>query len=445
MPDPARSARVRGKPGSAARVLYAALAAVLLAGLGCWWWATREGPSGSSGGFGPLLGRSVVTVAPGVHLLGLTHPNAAYAVETSEGLVLVDTCKEADAGPVIRQVRSLGLYIRRLRLILLTHAHGDHSLGAESLRRSTGAKVHAGRGDCAVLRAGGPREAFFSVFDMPGEAHPTEVDVELEGGEVIELGEARFRVVAAPGHTPGSVCYLLERGGLRILFTGDVLMSLTDATLRSGPGIYTAYLSPRYRGSAGDSMATLRKLLEMPVPDLVLPGHPAADPLPEDPRVPPWLWKSLLTKAVASMETLTARHEQDGADFLDGTAKQLLPGLHYFGDYGGCAVYVLVTPSNRWFLFDAPGGPGLPAFLAGRCRAAGLGPAKPAAVLLTSDGPEATAGLGSLVEATQCTVVAPRAALDGLRVLCPPGARRPCTASPPRGSRAPRSPPVRPR
>src|SRR5688572_12289617 len=128
----------------------------------------------------PHLGRDAITLVPGLHLLGRTHPNAAYAVETSEGIVLVDTCKEADAAPILEQMRVLRLDPARLKAILLTHAHGDHSLGARKLREMTGARVHAGRGDADVLRCGGPREAFFSVFAMQQETHATEIDVLLD-------------------------------------------------------------------------------------------------------------------------------------------------------------------------------------------------------------------------------------------------------------------------
>ena len=45
----------------------------------------------------PLLGRRAVTIVPGLHLLGGLEPSAAYAVETGNGMVLVDSGLDADA------------------------------------------------------------------------------------------------------------------------------------------------------------------------------------------------------------------------------------------------------------------------------------------------------------------------------------------------------------
>src|SRR5262249_9795301 len=159
---------------------------------------------------------------------------------------------------------------------LLTHAHGDHSQGAMHFRTKFGAHIYAGQGDCGVLRAGGPREALFANFPAPDTAiHATEVDGELTDGQVVEVGEARFTAIATPGHTPGSVCYLLERDGRRMLFTGDVVASLGDKVrpeeslgARGPLGTYTVYLPPSYRGNAPDYLASLRKLKDMPVPDM---------------------------------------------------------------------------------------------------------------------------------------------------------------------------------
>src|SRR5262245_21940632 len=69
-----------------------------------------------------------VALAPGVYLLGSSAPGAAYAVETSAGLVLIDTGLEANAQTVSDQLAALGLPARDIRAILLTTVHADHSL-----------------------------------------------------------------------------------------------------------------------------------------------------------------------------------------------------------------------------------------------------------------------------------------------------------------------------
>jgi glyoxylase-like metal-dependent hydrolase (beta-lactamase superfamily II) len=375
----------------------------------------------------PLLSPCPVTLAPGLHMLGGLDPAAAYVVESSDGLILIDTGLDKDAGALRGEMASLGLDWRNVRAIFLTHVHGDHSGGAEYLRAATGAKVYAGQGDAAILRAGEPREAFFSTFAIPPEikSGPTTVDVELADEQEVRVGDVIFRALATPGHTPGSICYLMEYGGRRVLFAGDVIMRLANgggsSDKRDRPlGTYAAYLAPRYRGDAAAFLATLRRLRTLPAPDLVLPGHPRSDLQPMSPVMTPQRWQALLDAGIAELERLQTRYASDGATFLDGTPKQLLPDLYYLGDIKGAAVYGLFT-SSKFFLVDAPGGAGLGEFLAARLRQFGREPTAPAAVLLTSGNPEETAGLAGLVEASHCQVVADPAAWQAVKGSCPAG------------------------
>jgi glyoxylase-like metal-dependent hydrolase (beta-lactamase superfamily II) len=377
--------------------------------------ATGEGPGVA------LLGAWTREVAPGVHLLGRTFPNASYVIETSDGLVLVDTCPEAGADPIFDQLDEIGLDVTRLRKILLTHAHADHCLGAARLAELSGAQICAGRGDAAVLRAGGPHEALCSVFAMPHDTHPTPVDVELSDGDRVRVGDTEIRAIATPGHTPGSVCYLLERSGLRVLFTGDVVMSLSDPTPLNGAGIYTAYLAPSYRGDAASYRASLRKLLAMEPPDVVLPGHPRLDFVPANAHMTRAAWETLLTRAIERLDLLLERRAEDGADFLDGHPKELLPGLRYLGDFEDGASYLLTIPRGPALLFGALDDPDAARTFDERCAAAGLGKVRPAAVMLSSCSPCAVAGLREFVETTGCAVVAPEDGLAALREICPPG------------------------
>jgi glyoxylase-like metal-dependent hydrolase (beta-lactamase superfamily II) len=405
---------------------------IVAAALAAWLWGlpafrpresptTRE-PSSDLTPVAPVLLPATVAVAPDVYLLGKLSPAVAYVVDTGDGLVLIDSGLEASASAVLEQFATLRLDPRRLKVILLTHVHADHSLGAQRLRGLTGARIYAGRGDCAPLREGGPREAFLSVYHMPSVTpHPTTVDVELTGSETLNFGETHITVIATPGHTPGSVCYLLERPGLRALFTGDVVEHL-KAVNGTALGTYSAHLPPLYRGDAGDYLASLRRLRALPLPDLILPGHPGEDPAPENPRLSAARWQGLLDQGIEEMESLLGRYAADGANFLDGTPKELVPGLHYLGDCGGSAVYCLDAPTGL-FLFDVPGGDVLVDFLAKRFKERGWEGRRTTAVLLTSAGKEATAGLAALVRDSGCQVVGPEAGLEEVRRLCPAGTR----------------------
>lgn len=365
-----------------------------------------------------LLSRQPITLAPRIHMLGRLFPSVAYVVETSDGLVLVDSGLEPDAQSMREQLGELGLDISRLRAILLTHAHGDHTLGARYLRELTGAKVYAGQGDSEVLRAGGPREAFFSTFAMDRySVHATPVDVELTGGEVLEWGDTQIKAVATPGHTPGSTCYLLQRGDLRVLFTGDTVSSLVI-----GIGTYSAHLAPRYRSNARDYMQSLQRLRAMSVPDLVLPGHPAAGGTPHSPRLTQSQWEDVLDRGIADLDLALDRYTRDGADFLDGLPKELLPGLWYLGDYADRAVYVLVAPEGH-LLFDSPGDNGFAAFFRESMKKTGIESGALKAVVLTSCAPDALGGLRALVEETGCEIVVPDVGRDAVAAVCPQGTK----------------------
>lgn len=364
----------------------------------------------------PLLDGSTITIVPGIHLVGNLGPAAAYAVETSDGLILIDAGLDSDARRLKSELTKLGLDWMKLRAILLTHVHFDHCGGAEHLREATGATVYAGEADVPILKAGGPREAVYSNFHMPDQTpHSTTVDVSLEGHETLSFGNVRIRVLGTPGHTPGSTCFLVERSGLRVLFAGDVIHRLDEQPL----GTYSTYLPPRYRGDARSYLASLRILRALHVPDIVLPGHPNSSSVPQSPRLKPQYWASILDDGIDEMQRLVHRYEADGANFLDGQPKRLLPDLYYFGDFQGTALYGFFASSN-FFVVNAPGGTGLSDFLKTSLHELGRPPAEPTAVLLTACGERETAGLRELVEQSGAQVVAAHAGVANVKQLCPP-------------------------
>jgi metallo-beta-lactamase class B len=374
----------------------------------------------------PLLETIPLTIVPGIHMLGAMSPATVYVVETSEGLVLIDSGLDAEAGFLKQQMADLKLDWKRVHAILLTHAHADHVGGARHLREQTGAKIYAGWADAQILKAGGPREALFCTYEMPkATVRPMPVDVELKGDEVVALGDSRFRALATPGHTPGGICFLMERDGLRVLFSGDVIHALigdknaTDKVTRPF-GTYSAYLAPRYRGNAREFLTSLQQLRSLPVPDLVLPGHPRLDPVPPNPALSQERWEELLDSGIREMQQLLARYERDGALFLDGTAKRLLPDLYYLGDFAGAAVYGFFR-GGKFFVVGQPRGPGLAEFLHGALKQLGVKPGAPTAVLLTSCDAAEIVGLKDLVAQCHPQVVVSSEARQQVVAACPAG------------------------
>ena len=149
----------------------------------------------------PVIDGTTTTVVSGIHLIGGLGPAACYAVETKEGLVLIDSGLEQDAAKLKVELTAIGLDWKRTRAVFLTHVHGDHCGGAERLRVETGARIYAGHRDAPAIMEGSSRDAVFSIFPMPYHSpHATHVDEPLHGGESISIGEVTIEAIDTPGN-----------------------------------------------------------------------------------------------------------------------------------------------------------------------------------------------------------------------------------------------------
>jgi len=122
-----------------------------------------------------------------------------------------------------------------LRWVLDTHVHADHITGSQALKQCTSATTVIAE-NCGA----------------PG------YDRMLEDGDTLSFGNEHIRVIATPGHTPGSLCYLWRDR----LFTGDTLMinacGRTDFQNGSATAMYHSITE---------------KLFTLPDETLVYPGH----------------------------------------------------------------------------------------------------------------------------------------------------------------------------
>jgi hydroxyacylglutathione hydrolase len=105
----------------------------------------------------------------------------------------------------------------RVRHLLLTHAHLDHILGCAYFAKAFGMKWKLHPDDLPLLEAG---ELQAQMFGVPLERPPAP-DASLAEGQTIQFGNARWKVLHTPGHSPGSVSFYDEANGFVI--GGDVL------------------------------------------------------------------------------------------------------------------------------------------------------------------------------------------------------------------------------
>jgi len=167
--------------------------------------------------------------------------------KSGEGVV-IDPGEE-----VLRIVKLISETNLRIRAILITHGHFDHTGGAEELRRITGASVYIHPGDAGAL---GFR-----------------ADASLSDGEEIAVGRYKVRVLHTPGHSPGGVSFHAPGA----VFSGD--------TLFAGSVGRTDF-------AGGDHHALVRAVVEkiFPLGDhiRVYPGHGPATTIGQEKRTNPF-------------------------------------------------------------------------------------------------------------------------------------------------------------
>jgi metallo-beta-lactamase class B len=126
---------------------------------------------------------------------------SVWLIQTSDGLVLIDTAQEPYIDHVLGNIQKAGFDARNIRYILIAHGHLDHFGGAARIQEVSGARVGAIAEDWTAIEQTGSRPG-------RGGAPPPRVprrDLVIKDGDTLNVGTTNFKFYHTPGHTPGTL------------------------------------------------------------------------------------------------------------------------------------------------------------------------------------------------------------------------------------------------
>ncbi|MBS7638335.1 MBL fold metallo-hydrolase [Candidatus Bathyarchaeota archaeon] len=152
-----------------------------------------------------------------------------YLLDCPEGLILFDTgYMPEDIETIGKAISEMGRGWRDVKLILLTHGHGDHIGNLARIKELTGADVASGEGEMRDIE----------------EETGVKVDRGLRHGDYIDLCGG-IEAIHVPGHTVGNLSFYLFRQ--RAIIAGDTIFGDEDGNLHPPPDRYSldAYTAKR--------------------------------------------------------------------------------------------------------------------------------------------------------------------------------------------------------
>jgi glyoxylase-like metal-dependent hydrolase (beta-lactamase superfamily II) len=200
----------------------------------------------------------------------------AYLLRGARNIIIDTGIVPAPDRDIAPALRTVGLDLSDIDLIINTHGHPDHIGGNARMKEASGAEIWIHREDAPFLD---DRERVFELYNAPvlkamARDAQTEKQVSMamsgpvispdrliEDGTTIDCGVGlKLETIHLPGHSPGSVGFFWEKEG--ILFSGDSIPGL-----HTGGGVLPIIMDlEKYR-------ASLRHVQELH-PDMLLSGHP---------------------------------------------------------------------------------------------------------------------------------------------------------------------------
>jgi metallo-beta-lactamase class B len=192
---------------------------------------------------------------------------SSHLIDTGQGLILLDTAFPQTVYLLLESVRKLGFSPYEIHTIVHCHGHYDHFGGTRAIVELTGARTVLGRADVEILTHR-PELSWAPEYGV--EFYETfRVDLPVNDGDGLSLGNTTIECVGIPGHTPGAMAYF---------FNVEEEGQSYRVGIHGGPGLNT--LTPEYLDKyalhysrRADYMQSLERLKEREV-DVFIGAHP---------------------------------------------------------------------------------------------------------------------------------------------------------------------------
>jgi len=227
-------------------------------------------------------------------------------VETSAGLVLIDTGPEDAAPHVLANIKALGFDPRQVKWLLMTHEHFDHVGGMAAIQQATGGKLVVSPGAESAMRSGkadpdDPQAAILAKYPMA----PARVDRVLRAGGSLLIGGTRFTMHANPTHSPGSASWTwqsCEAGKCLTIAYADSVNTISSDD----------YHFTKHPERIDAARAGLRTIEALPC-DVLLTPHPGGSDLLErlSGKAPLAYPRACIAYAAAGSDRLAKRLEKE--------------------------------------------------------------------------------------------------------------------------------------
>jgi metallo-beta-lactamase class B len=181
---------------------------------------------------------------------------AVYLIHTPRGNILINSDFKQDLPVIKKSIEQLGFKYSDTKIVLISHAHGDHDEGTGVIKQETGAKLMVMDADVAAEQS--------TASGRPA-AH---VDRVLHDGDTVALGGSKLVAHLTPGHTPGCTTWTMqEKDGARTL----------NVVIIGSPNVNPGYIlvgNKNYPQIADDYVKTFAVLKSLPC-DVFLGAHGA--------------------------------------------------------------------------------------------------------------------------------------------------------------------------